>query len=138
MKKEKMKWYSRMHLWCGLPWTFTKYGMSEDRLFVEKGLLNTSEQEVRLYRIMNVSLKRTLIQKIFGMGTIHIDSSDKDLSCFDIINVKNSEEVKEMISDQVERERVRNRVSAREFMSDHEEQGEDDALFDPDDDREDH
>ena len=115
MKKEKMKWYSRMHLWCGLPWTFTKYGMSEDRLFVEKGLLNTSEQEVRLYRIMN-----------------------KDLSCFDIINVKNSEEVKEMISDQVERERVRNRVSAREFMSDHEEQGEDDALFDPDDDREDH
>ena len=82
-----MKWYSRMHLWCGLPWTFTKYGMSEDRLFVEKGLLNTSEQEVRLYRIMNVSLKRTLIQKIFGMGTIHIDSSDKDLSCFDIINV---------------------------------------------------
>ena len=40
MDKGKMKWYDRKRLWCGLPWTFTKYGMSDDRLFVEKGLLN--------------------------------------------------------------------------------------------------
>ena len=79
MKKDKLKWYDRKRVWCGLPWTFTKYGMSEDRLFVEKGFFNSQEQEVRLYRVLNVNLKRTFFQKLFGLGTVHVDSSDKDL-----------------------------------------------------------
>lgn len=118
MKKDMLKWYDRKRIWCGLPWTFTKYGMSEDRLFVEKGFFNSQEQEVRLYRILNVNLKRTFFQKIFGLGTIHIDSSDKDLGNFDIINIKKSYDVKELISQTVESERIRNRVTAREYMSD--------------------
>ncbi len=117
MEKDKLLWRDRKRLWCGLPWTFTKYGLSEDRLFVESGLFSTTEHEVRLYRVLNISLKRSLLQKIFGMGTIHIDSSDKDLNCFDIKNVKDSYNVKELISKNVEEERVRNRVSAREFMA---------------------
>lgn len=117
MKKESMVWYDRKRLWCGLPWTFTKYGMDEGRLFVETGLLNTKEEEVRLYRILNISLSKNLVQRIFGLGTIHIDSTDKDLSCLKIINIKDSDRVKEMLSAKVEEERIRNRVSAREFMT---------------------
>lgn len=113
-----LNWKDRKRIWCGLPWTFTKYGLSDDRFFVEQGLFTTREYDVRLYRILNISLSRTLIQKIFGLGTIHIDSTDKDLSCFDIKNIKNSEEVKELISEAVEKERVRNRVSSREFLID--------------------
>ena len=81
MKKENLIWYDRKRLWCGLPWTFTKYGMDEGRLFVETGFLNTREEEVRLYRILNISLSRSLVQRIFGLGTIHIDSTDMDLGC---------------------------------------------------------
>ena len=132
MDKGKMKWYDRMRLWCGLPWTFTKYGMSDDRLFVEKGLFNVRGMEVRLYRILNISIQRSLIQRIFGLGTIHLDSTDKDLSCFDIVNIKNSESVMEMISEAVEAERLRNRVASREFMSDgmHENDAEEDGIHD--------
>ena len=132
MDKGKMKWYDRKRLWCGLPWTFTKYGMSDDRLFVEKGLFNVRGMEVRLYRILNISIQRSLIQRIFGLGTIHLDSTDKDLSCFDIVNIKNSESVMEMISVAVEAERLRNRVASREFMSDgmHENDAEEDGIHD--------
>ena len=132
MDKGKMKWYDRKRLWCGLPWTFTKYGMSDDRLFVEKGLFNVRGMEVRLYRILNISIQRSLIQRIFGLGTIHLDSTDKDLSCFDIVNIKNSESVMEMISEAVEAERLRNRVASREFMSDgmHENCAEEDGIHD--------
>ena len=132
MDKGKMKWYDRKRLWCGLPWTFTKYGMSVDRLFVEKGLFNVRGMEVRLYRILNISIQRSLIQRIFGLGTIHLDSTDKDLSCFDIVNIKNSESVMEMISEAVEAERLRNRVASREFMSDgmHENDAEEDGIHD--------
>lgn len=131
MKKENMIWYDRKRLWCGLPWTFTKYGMDEGRLFVETGFLNTKEEEVRLYRILNISLNKSLIQRIFGLGTIHIDSTDLDLKCLKITNIKDSDRVKEMLSEKVEQERLRNRVSAREFMN-HEED-EDMADLDHDD-----
>ena len=124
MDKTKLKWYARKRLWCGLPWTFTKYGMSEDRIFVESGLFNLRQKEVRLYRVLNISLSRSLTQRIFGMGTVHIDSNDKDLECFELKNILDSENIKEMISAAVEEERLRNRVSTREFMSG--EGGEDD------------
>ena len=117
MDKTKLKWYARKRLWCRLPWTFTKYGMSEDRIFVETGILNLHQKDVRLYRILNISLTRSLTQRIFGMGTIHLDSNDKDLECFELKNVLDSEHIKEMISDAVEAERKRNKVSTREFRS---------------------
>ena len=128
MKKESMIWYDRKRLWCGLPWTFTKYGMDEGRLFVETGFFNTKEEEVRLYRILNISLSKNIIQRIFGLGTIHIDSTDLDLKCLKITNIKDSDHVKEMLSEKVEEERMRNRVSAREFMN-HGEDGDADEDF---------
>lgn len=118
MNKDKLLWYDRRRIWCGLPWTFTKYGLSEDRLFVETGLFTTMHYDARLYRIMNTSMSCTLIQKIFGLGTIHIDGTDKDLGCFDLVNVKNCEQIKDLIDEAVEKERVRNKVVVREYASD--------------------
>lgn len=118
MNKESLKWYDRKRIWCGLPWTFTKYGLSDDRFFVEEGLFTTKHYDVRLYRIMNTSMTRTFLQKIFGLGTIHIDGTDKDLGCFDIVNIKDCEAVKEMLDQSIEEERVRNKVVVREFASD--------------------
>ena len=118
MNKENLKWYDRKRLWCGLPWTFTKYGLSEDRLYVENGLFTTNCYDTRLYRILNTSISRSFLQKIFGLGTIHIDGTDKDLGCFELKNIKNSEEVKRLLDDAVESERIRNKVIVREFASD--------------------
>lgn len=125
MNKQNLKWYERKRLWCGLPWTFEKYGMNDDRIFVETGFLNIKEMEVRLYRILNISISRNFMQRIFGLGTIRIDSIDHDLKCFALKNIRHSLEVKELISETVEEERVRNRVSSREYMSDSDENDDD-------------
>ncbi len=100
----------------GLPISFTKYSMSEDRLFVESGFLNLVQNEVRLYRILDLQLKRSLGQRIFGVGSIIVSSSDKSLGTFEIRNIKNSANVKEMLSVQVEQQREAKRVVGREFM----------------------
>lgn len=118
MEENNIVWSERKRLWCGLPWTFTKYALSEDRLFVTSGLLKTVENEVRLYRILDLSLSRTLIQKLFGLGTIRISSSDKTLGNFDLINIKNPVQVKERLSGLVEENRDKKRVTSREFMGD--------------------
>ena len=100
----------------GLPLSFTKYSMSEDRLFVETGFFNLVQNEVRLYRILDLQLKRSLGQRIFGVGSIFVSSSDKNLGTFEIRNVKNSANVKEMLSVQVEQQREAKRVVGREYM----------------------
>ena len=102
----------------GLPLSFTKYRLTTNRLFVNTGFLTQREDEVRLYRITDVSLSRTLMQRVFGLSTIHCNSSDKTLGNFYIINIKYGEEVKEILSQSVERERIARRVSTRENMID--------------------
>ena len=101
-----------------LPWTFTVYRLTEDRLLIKRGFFTTREDEVRLYRILDISLKRTLLQKIFGTGSILCHSSDKTMGHFEIINIKRSYEVKNLLSDLIEKERMEKRVSNREFISD--------------------
>ncbi len=108
-------WHDRKRHF-GLPLSFTKYSMSEDRLFVETGFFNLTQNEVRLYRILDLQLKRSLGQRIFGVGSIYVSSSDKNLGTFEIRNVKNSANVKEMLSVQVEQQREAKRVVGREYM----------------------
>ena len=118
MNKNELLWYDRKRLWCGLPWTFTKYGLSEDRLFVQTGLFNTKEMEARLYRVLNLRLDRSFSQRIFGLGTIHVDSSDKDLNCFELKNIRDCQGVKELRSEQEQIAPKRHRVYARESRAD--------------------
>ena len=113
---QNLVWRARKRKFLGLPWTFTVYGVSEDRLFVKTGILSTHEDEVRLYRVTDISLRRGLWQRIMGMGTIEIFSSDKSMGDFQLENIKNCEEVKETISGLIEKERENNRVSSREFI----------------------
>lgn len=111
-------WKDRKRIFFGLPWTFTRYSLSEDRLFISKGFFSINEDEVRLYRIMDISLTRNLWQRMFNLGTIKIVSADKTLGNFDLKNIKNPRSVKEQLSKKVEEIRVAKRVSNREYMSD--------------------
>lgn len=111
------KWRERKRTIFGLPLSFTVYKLTEEKLLVETGFFNINQEEVRLYRILDVTLKRSLGQRIFGLGTIHCCSADKTTPEFDIKNIKNSEKIKEMLSDLIETQRTKKRVSSREFMT---------------------
>ena len=111
-------WKDRKRTIFGLPLSFTKYSLDEERLFIESGFLNSKEDEIRLYRITDISLTRTLGQKLFGIGSIKCCSADKTLGDFIIKNIKNPKEVKEQISELVEKQRDAKRVSSREFLGD--------------------
>ena len=116
MAERNVIWSDRKRTLFGLPLSFTKYTLTEERLFIQTGLFTTVEDEVRLYRILDVKLTRTLGQKIFGVGSIHVCSADKSMADFEITSVKNSADVKEKLSELVEKYRVEKRVMNREAM----------------------
>ena len=40
----------------GMPLSFTRYQMSEDRLFLSQGFLNIKDDEVLLYRVRDIDM----------------------------------------------------------------------------------
>lgn len=121
MNKNEILWWDRKRTIFGLPLSFTVYTLTGDKLLIDTGFLNKKQEEVMLFRITDVTLERKLSQRIFGLGTIHCCSTDKTTPEFDIKNIKNSMEIKELLSKEVFRERKENRVSSREILYDDEE-----------------
>ncbi len=119
---EKTKLEPIAYIWedrkrrLGLPLSFTRYKLSEDRLFLEKGLLNLKQDEVLLYRVRDLQLTIKLGQRLFGVGTICVQSSDKSLPHLDITNVKRPREVKELIHRSVEAAKDKRRMRTMEVM----------------------
>ncbi len=123
-------WKDRKRGFLGLPLSFTKYSLTKERLFVETGFINSVENEVRLYRILDVQMTRTLGQKMFGLGSINVHSSDVSSKDFTIKNIKKPKYVKELLSELVEKQRDEKRVVNRELMAS---SIDDDGLDDNDD-----
>ena len=113
---DKLIWSDRKR-YFGLPLSFTKYAISEDRLLQSSGILNLQYEEILLYRVRDISLSRSFGQRIFGVGTIKVSSSDKSNSELYILNVKEPAAVKELIHQQVEDMKIRRRVRFGEIAS---------------------
>ena len=109
-------WSDRKRGLFGLPWSFTKYVLTEEKLLINRGFLRQTEDEIRLYRIMDLSLNRSLFDRIDGVGTIHCCSADRTAPEFDIKRVRNPRHVKDLISDLVEKQRIARGVTVRENM----------------------
>ena len=101
----------------GLPISFTRYALSEDRLFLSVGFLNIQDDEILLYRVRDIDTSRNLWQRMFGVGTVTVMSSDKSMPNLVLKNIKNPIHVKEIIHEQVEEMKIRRRVRVGEIMT---------------------
>lgn len=114
----------------GLPLSFTRYSMSEDRLFTSVGFLNIKDDEILLYRVRDIDTSRSLWQRLFGVGTVVVSSSDKTMPNLVLKNIKDPVFVKELIHKQVEETKIKRRVRFGEIMTDADGDGIDDELDD--------
>lgn len=101
----------------GLPISFTQYSLSEDRLFVTEGFLNIRDDEVLLYRVRDIDTHRSLWQRLFGVGTVTVISSDKTRPTLVMKNIKEPLMVKELVHKQVEKTKIHRRVRYGEVLT---------------------
>ena len=117
---EDMLWKDRKRQ-LGLPISFTKYSLSggeAPRIFRETGLFNLKEEEVLLYRVRDITLTRSFFQRIFGVGTVSLHSSDKTTPTLDLVNISKSKDVKELIFSKVEQAKANRRMRTTELLDD--------------------
>ena len=101
----------------GMPLSFTRYCLSEDRLFISEGFLTIRDDEVLLYRVRDIDTRRSLWQRLFGVGTVTVISSDKTMPTLVLKNIKDPMMVKELIHKQVEEMKIQRRVRFGEIMT---------------------
>lgn len=108
----------------GMPLSFTRYALSEDRLFLSVGFWNVKDDEVLLYRVRDITTSRTLWQRIFGVGTVTVISSDKTQPMVELKNIKQPLQVKELLHTQVEEMKEKRRVRIGEISVDNDDMDE--------------
>ena len=89
-------WHDRKRI-LGMPISFTRYALSEDRLFLRRGLLNVRHDEIVLYRVRDLRVSVSLWQRIFGVGSVTVVSTDKSIPELTLKNIRQPNEVKELI-----------------------------------------
>ena len=109
-------WEDKKRPIFGLPISFTKYQLTETNLIIRTVLLNIKEEEIRLYRIMDITLKCSLFDRLFGVGTIICHSGDISTPNFEIRCVKDAKKVKNMLAELVDNQRKKYNVRSSEFM----------------------
>ena len=115
--EEEFEWKERKRLlFFGLPFTFTVYTLSPKKLELKTGFFTTVINDILLYRVMDTTLSRNLLQKLFGLGSVQVVSSDKTHPNLCVHNIRNARDFKEALDEQVERERLRMRFRTGEYI----------------------
>jgi len=126
-KGRDLIWKDRKRF-LGMPLSFTRYALSEDRLFLSIGFLSIKDEEVLLYRVRDITTRRSLWQRLFGVGSVTVVSSDKTMPTLMLKNIKNPLRVKELLHNQVEEMKLQRRVRVGEIMASGYDENDDDYL----------
>lgn len=111
---KEITWKDRKRI-LGIPCSFTRYSIEDDRLYIKTGLLKTEMNEILLYRILDVKSSQTLFQKLFGVGTVTLYSADQSNRTLELKNIKKPTEIHRFISSLVEDKRDEKNVTGREI-----------------------
>lgn len=134
----KMKAETEEPVWCdrkrltvfALPISFTIYTLTESRISIQRGLLNTREEEIMLFRVRDISYAQSLFERLANTGTVIITSTDATTPVVRLEHVKNAKDVKELLLQLVEQNRKKNRVRTAEVMDDNDDVLDEDGLTD--------
>ena len=130
--KQNIIWRDRKRF-LGMPLSFTRYALSDDRLFLSVGFFSIRDDEVLLYRVRDMASHRSLFQRMFGVGTITVMSSDKTNPTLVLKNIQNPLDVMELLHRSVEESKRLHRVRFGDIMTDGGSQDDDDDDDDFDD-----
>ncbi len=102
---EKKRW-----LFLGLPFTFTKYTVTEEQITINSGLFTRIENDCYMYKIQDTVLSVSLFQRIFGIATVVCKTSDVTHGQLVLKNIKNAKAIKDFIVECSEEQRLKRRT----------------------------
>ena len=111
-------WNQRKRNWCRTPFTFTVYTLTDQELSIKTGVLNQKFNLIKLFRIVDISVERTFLQRLFGMSTLVLNTHDSSSGdgVVKLINIIDGFGVREIMQGAVDAPRRMNGMTTREFI----------------------
>lgn len=109
-------WTDKKRILFGLPWSFTRYILTEKKLITRKGLFSLSEDEVELYKILDKSLRISFGQRLDGTGTVILSCKDVDSPVKEIRSIKEPRKFMEILEKYVDAQRDRYNTRGRDII----------------------
>ncbi len=94
----------------GLPFSFTKYAINEEKLTITSGFLSITVDDAFMYKIQDVRLTRSLMERLFKLGTITCYTGDTTHPELILLQIKNSIIIKDFIMESSEAARRKRRA----------------------------
>lgn len=94
----------------GLPFSFTKYTIVEEKITIKSGFLEITEDDAYMYKIQDVRLTRSLMERLFKIGTITCYTGDTTHPELTLYHIRHSNEIKDYIMQYSEESRRKRRA----------------------------
>jgi uncharacterized membrane protein YdbT with pleckstrin-like domain len=106
-----MKFVERKRIkFFGLPFSFTRYTITDEKLTITSGFLSITEDDAFMYKIQDVRLTRSLGERIFKLGTITCYTGDTTHPELVLQHIRNSGPIKDFILESSEEARRKRRA----------------------------
>ena len=92
-----------------------RYKLTNQRLMVSWGVLSKTRQELELFRVKDTTVIQPLLLRIFSLGNIILDTSDKTTPEIRVEAIRDAREVREKIRSSVLVRRDAKRVQEIDF-----------------------
>lgn len=102
---ERKRW-----LFLGLPFTFTLYHVKENLLTIESGLLRKTENDCYMYKVQDVELVTSLMERLMGLGSVVCYTGDVTHPRLELTHIRNAKAIKDFILEASEQARMRRRT----------------------------
>jgi uncharacterized membrane protein YdbT with pleckstrin-like domain len=103
--REKKRW-----LFGGFPFTFTTYTIQDDKLTIKEGFLNQKTNDCYMYKVQDITLQRSLMERIFRLGTVICYTGDVTHPTLILKHIKKSKIINEYLFNTSEQARIKRRT----------------------------
>lgn len=97
-------------LFFGLPWTFTKYTVTEEVITIKSGFFKTVEDDCYMYKVQDVKLETTFMERLFKLSTVVCYTGDTTHQQLLLTHVRNGRAIKDFIFEKSEEARLKRRT----------------------------
>jgi uncharacterized membrane protein YdbT with pleckstrin-like domain len=95
------------------------FELTSQRLRISKGVFNQKIDEIELYRVKDVLVEKKWWMRVFGLGSLHLETSDRSLPQVTIPAIPDATNLRETLRREVENVRDKKRVRELDFEETH-------------------